>query len=294
MTAWAATAIRQKMPDAEIVWAVDPRCSPVIERERLVSNLALFPRDRWKRQRWSPRVWREQILAYAGLRKHRFDVGFDFQGHSKTALCLRLANPARRFAARATDALAAKLNPPIGSRPDDVHTVEWNHRVICRHADFDLPERPIMPDFPHEPDRKLVTIMVGAGQPEKTYPAALWTEVARALLRAGLRIAFLGGPTDGPIQLEGSEDHVGKLPLEETMRMVACSAVHLASDTGTGHMAAAYGVPVVSVFSTMDPREYRPYTKRGIVLRQGADPSAVPPEAVIEAARSLLGTAVPD
>jgi ADP-heptose:LPS heptosyltransferase len=289
MAAWAASSIRRRDPQTTLVWAAESRCAPVIDRVHLATSVAEFPRDRWKRNRWSPRVWREQLLAFSTLRKSRFDVGFDLQGHSKTALCLRIANPARRFAARATDALASRLSPTVGDRPVGTHTVDWNHHVISQFEPYSLDERPIMPEF--ELPRSaapLATISVSAGQPEKAYPAQHWREVAQSLLSEGFRVAFLGGPTDEPILLAGCEDHVGKLPLRETMQWVAQSAIHLASDTGTGHMAAAYGVPVVSVFGPMDPREFRPYTTRGIVLREGLDPASVSPSAVIDAARSLV------
>jgi ADP-heptose:LPS heptosyltransferase len=287
MSAWAATAIRQRYPNANLVWAAESRCAPVIDRHKLASLVAEFPRDRWKRARWSPNTWREQMAAFARLRSIRFDVGFDLQGHSKTAVCLRLANPSQRFAARATDALAAKLNPVVPGREEGSHTVDWNHRVISAYEPFDRPEGPIMPPISGPKEGRLATISVSAGQPEKAYPLELWRHVANGLLSDGWRVEFLGGSNDPHIQLEGALDSVGMLPLGETMKRVAQSGVHLAADTGTGHMAAAYGVPVVSVFGPMDPREFRPYTDRGVVLREGRNPASVEPERVLEAARSL-------
>ncbi|MBC8063619.1 MAG: hypothetical protein H7Y17_02220, partial [Chlorobia bacterium] len=41
------------------------------------------------------------------------------------------------------------------------------------------------------------------------------------------------------------------------MSAVAHSTIHLAADTGTGHMAAAFGVPFVSVFGPTDPKLFR-------------------------------------
>ena len=72
--------------------------APVVDENRLVNSVAEFPRDKWKANRWSPATWREQLRAYAGLRKHKFDWGLDLQGHSKTALALRIAKPKRRLA----------------------------------------------------------------------------------------------------------------------------------------------------------------------------------------------------
>ena len=285
MAAWAATAIRERHPDAFMCWAVEGRCAPVIDRYRLVEQRHEFPRDRWKQHRWSPKTWQEQVQKYLRLRTLGFEYGVDLQGHAKTALCLALAKPKRRIAGGASDALAARLNPVMTGRRPDEHVVEWNHRVISNFGEFKIPKRPIMPDVPSDPEPDLVTISVSAGHPSKVYPATGWQEVGAKLLEHGYRVAFLGGHGDAPIVLAGSEDYVGKLRLKDTLSKVAKSAIHLCGDTGTGHMAAAMGTPVVSVFGAGDPQVYRPYTDRGEVLT-----AEVTPSQVLEAALRLAQT----
>jgi len=134
----------------------------------------------------------------------------------------------------------------------------------------------------------LITISVSAGQANKAYPASGWTEAAQELQSRGFLIEFLGGPTDKPIEIEGTTNLVGKLSLGETLERVGASALHLCGDTGTGHMAAALGVPVVSVFGPTDPLIYRPYTNKGVVLKKGNQTNLVTPEEVIGAAMRML------
>lgn len=298
MAAWAATAIRERHPDAFLCWAVESRCAPVIDRSRLVSRLEEIPRDRWKRARWSPPVWREQLLKYARLRSLRFDLGIDLQGHSKTAICLRLAQPKQRIATKATDPLAARLNPIPGPRPAGLHTVEWDGRVLETVGDYKLPVRPLMPRDDEAAkamvekiggDQPLATIAVSAGNPGKAYPAASWIEVAQGLVSRGYRVAMLGGPTDKSFDFPDAIDLVGKMNLASTLETVRLSAVHLAGDTGTGHMAAALGVPVVSIFGPTDPVQYRPYAEQGRVLRNGEETSLVAPHEVLGAVNDLVG-----
>ncbi len=286
MAAWAATAIRERHHDAFLCWAVEGRCAPVIDRHRLVTQRVEFPRDRWKQARWSPRTWQEQIQKYSRLRPLRFDLGFDLQGHSKTALCLRLAKPKRRIAADATDSLAKLLNPVLPRPSESMHTVEWNHAVLNHLGDFPMPLGPILPDVGAERDPKLVTISVSAGAAEKAYPLSQWETVAQQLIADGYHVTFLGGRTD-PHPTVG-EDLVGKLRLKDTLRLVASSAVHLAADTGTGHMSAAVGTPVVSVFGPTDPIRFRPFTSNGMVLHAGSRPGDVSAADILEAARALL------
>jgi ADP-heptose:LPS heptosyltransferase len=292
MTAWAATAIRNRYPDAFLVWATEGRCAPVIDRHRLVTQRHEFPRDKWKLRRWSPQTWRDQLSKFLRLRQLGFDYGFDFQGHSKTALCLYLARPRQRISGGGTDGLASRLNPIHPGRSPGDHTIEWNHHVLQSIGEFELPVRPILPAVHAERERNLITISVSAGHPSKTYPLERWREIARNLIEDGYRVSFLGGPSDPNIDLPGSEDLVGKLRLKDTLAQVGKSALHLAADTGTGHMAAALGTPVVSVFGPMDPSVYRPYTDQGTVLRVTADPASVPMESVLTAARSHLAGAI--
>ncbi|MBI1757339.1 MAG: hypothetical protein HY248_04640 [Fimbriimonas ginsengisoli] len=298
MSVPVADSVRRAAPDARIVWAVESRCSPVVDRLRLVSAVHEFPRDRWKRTRWSPTTWRDQMIAYTRLRRERFELGVDLQGHSKTALCLRLAKPARRLASRATDALARRLNPLASGDPESMHAVDWNLHVLSMLGEFPREAHWTMPDLACErlalrgrvPKGLLATIATATGTPAKSYPPEGWAEVAKGLTAMGMRVAFLGGPGDPRPQAAGTTDLVDKLKLSETMAAVAMSAIHLAGDTGTGHMAAAYGVPVVSVFGPTRPEQYRPYTSNGIALREGPDPASVKPKAILEAAATLLGS----
>lgn len=306
MASWAATSIRRRYPEAFLCWAVEARCSAVIDRGSLVTRAWEFPRDRWKRARWSPRTWAEQVASYSRLRQLKLDVGIDLQGHSKTALCLRLSGAKRRIMAQATDSFAARLNPVAGPRTGGLHTVEWNQRVVQMVDDLPLPEAPIMPYREKclasvrerlTSGKRLATISVSAGHPTKAYPLEGWREVGAALMREGYEVAFLGGPGDPAVELAGSVDFVGKLALQETLAAVQLSDLHLAADTGTGHMAAACGIPVVSVFGPTEPTQYRPYTKNGIVLRDGEETARVRPERILRAASELVrreDAALPD
>jgi ADP-heptose:LPS heptosyltransferase len=288
MAAWAATAVRVKYPEGTLDWAVESRCADVVDQEALVTNRIEIPRDRWKKSRWSARTWRDQIAHYAGLRRRGYDLGFDLQGHSKTALCLYLAKPKKRLSAFATDLLAQRLNPVAGKPADGQHMVEWFGEVLNRLDEFKLPERPLMPSVAGDKDRNVATIALGAGQPDKTVSNERWSSVGIALRDQRWRVRFVGGPEQRFDAPEGTESLVGKTRLSELLEVVATSGLVLAGDTGAGHVAAAYGVPVVSVFGANDPRFFRPYTKDGAVLKRGdvCDFSAAE---IVDAARSLMG-----
>lgn len=298
MSVPVAASIREAIPDAELWWAVEPRCEAVLETKTLVNRKALFDREGWKHRKPGPKLWRDQILAYRNLRKAHFDLGIDLQGHPKTALALRLARPTKRLAARPSDAIARFMNPTAVGDPHSMHSVEWNLEALSQLGGFSKTPRWLMPELVEErafvkssllPNVPLVTITVSAGHVSKTYPLGWLEEVGKHMLALGKQVAFLGGPGDPKPTLSGVQDWVGKLSLSQTMAAVAESALHIAGDTGTGHISAAYGVPSVSLFGPTSPLEFRPYSEKSIVLREGSDPALVPVSSVVEAAEQQLG-----
>lgn len=295
MASHIATAIRSKIPACELTWAVESRCQAMVNSDRLINHIVDFPRDRWRRKRWSPAVWREQLSKFAELRKRSYDYGLDLQGHSKTAVCLRIAKPKQRLSAFATDGLARQLNPLLPGDPDAKHRVERMMDVARAFGDFQTPERPIMPtpmsrnELGLPADKPLVTISTGAGAVFKQYPAAQWESVINGLIAIGYNVLSLGAASDPKLQVQGLIDQVGKWNLSQTMSAVAHSQIHIAADTGTGHMAAAFGVPFVSVFGPTDPNLFRPFSDRGTVLHKSTNPADVTPDEILQAVTSLLG-----
>jgi len=294
MASYVATAIRIAEPESRLTWAVETRCLPVLAVESLLDDVVDFPRDRWRRTRWSPKVWKEQLGRFARLRAIKFDYGMDLQGHSKTALCLRVARPKRRIAAFATDRLARALNPMAPGDPDVRHRVERMLEAAREFGNFELPSKPIMPTVKSRGDLqipmgKLASIATGAGALNKQYPAGQWRAVGEVLQRLGFDVVLLGADSDPRVELAGAIDMVGKWDLASTMSAVASSDLHLAADTGTGHMAAAFGVPFVSIFGPTDPKLFRPYSDRGTVLRASSIPGDVGPGAVVAAVEDLIG-----
>lgn len=292
MCTWAATSIRTKYPDAYIAWAVEDRCADVVDAQRLVNSLKVFPRSRWKRERGKISTWREQIAYYTSLRKEKFDFGIDLHGHSKTALALRLAAPKRRVAAYATDAFAKALNPLPIVKPPLSHAVDHSMNVLRTLGDFPTVSLPMMPEPPEVsglPDTPFISICTGGSSNRKRYSPELWNQVGTMLLDQGIPVVVIGGSGDPEIIDPRAINFPGALSLLESMKVIKSSAVHIAPDTGTGHLAAAYGVPIVSLFgNAYHPAEVRPYSEQLTLLQVGEHPNSIPPSLVVESALSQM------
>ncbi len=282
MTLPVVAAIRDQRPDDFVGWAIDPRCRPVVH-DPLLNLIHDIPWETWKRERTSSLA---QLRHYMKLREYRFDFGLDLQGHAKTAICLRFSGARKRWHVRSFDPLCRLLCRRV---PDGgaVHTVDRNLEALAVLG-LQVPPNPRFPMPPVSPVSSvgpLVTIAVGTGHPKKNYRR--WAEVGEGLQRAGADVVYVGGPGESAPSSAG-RSLVGELSLAETMAWIASSRVHVAADTGSGHIAAAYGVPVVSVFGWTDPKLFRPYSERAIVLDAGPAMDAIAPEMIVAAALQAL------
>lgn len=287
MTAWSVTSIRNEFPNAHITWAVEKRCRETIDCDHLVNQVAIF--DRAKEPSSLVRFQR-LLRSYLSLREQRYDWGIDFQGHGKTALALRIARPRKRLAVSGSDFFSARLNPRLKAPAPGLHIIEKNQLALSYFGDFFLPERPLMPVPPlksGQPDPDVV-IAVGAGQPAKTWPISKWEETAHLLSQSGLQITFIGGAKDPHPRATLGRDCVGKLSLAESMALIARARIVLCGDTGAGHIAAAYGVPVVSIFGPTSPATYRPWTITGTVLHNGPSVDDVSVEEAVDAVLGMV------
>ena len=72
-------------------------------------------------------------------------------------------------------------------------------------------------------------------------------------------------------------------------KVMALGALYVGIDNGLGHLAAAFGLPTMTVFKATDPDRYRPNTLNSVTFGTEGRPPA--PEQVAEAVREFLGPA---
>ncbi|MEP7352438.1 MAG: glycosyltransferase family 9 protein [Acidobacteriota bacterium] len=105
-------------------------------------------------------------------------------------------------------------------------------------------------------------------------------QAVAAMLGSETEVKWCAGPEEA---LEGA---IRFDDLYELACWLARARLYIGNDSGIGHLAAAVGVPVVSIFLSTDPLVWAP---RGSHVRVLEKPS---PGDVYRAARSLLGLSV--
>lgn len=255
--------------------------------------------------------WTE--LLRRPLPGRHFDLVIDTQRRVLTTLILRRLR-CDRFIAGTANFLFSSVRPPRGyTKPAtmirqilDLIEIASGRRIEERlgvlYDDASLATaRRLLPDGP-----VYVGFVPGAGGRHKCWPRERFVELARQQAAKGrVAVVILGPDETGwypelraalpaarfPIQEEAAASGRPPGPLL-TIALAARMRAAVSNDSGGGHLVAAGGVPLVSLWGPTVMAKAPPQTPRLItILAQqfgGTDMAAIPVAAVAEAVESLL------
>lgn len=117
--------------------------------------------------------------------------------------------------------------------------------------------RPVAPPPPEAGAPGYVVLHPGSAAPARGCPPEVAERIARRLAAAGHRVVVTGGPTERELTARVAGRHAvdlgGGTGLAELSAVVAAAGAVVVGNTGPAHLAAAHGVPVVSLFAPTVP-----------------------------------------
>jgi ADP-heptose:LPS heptosyltransferase len=121
-------------------------------------------------------------------------------------------------------------------------------------------------------------ICKGLAVDELRWPLDRFVDIAAGLIQKGFTVILTGTQAEKPLtasvaaQVEGVSDLAGACSLRETAALIEQMNVFICPDTGTGHLAAALGVPVVDIFPLRSdfPARWRPAGTSHRIIRPTA------------------------
>jgi heptosyltransferase I len=320
-----AVRIKKALPESRISWAIEPKSRGVLEGHWAVDRLVLFERG-------------GGLQAYARfikeLQKERYDVVLDLQRHFKSGISSRLSRGKRRIGFHRKNAKELNWlfnNEKISYADNSLPKIEHYHlfgdqlglprddkhdagiRIsadVTRSADALLAEELTLSGA--ATNLPFVGMIIGASWESKLWPAKFFVELVSLLSSSGAISVLIGGPAERRraeeiLSLADTRFAVsiaGKTSIAELMAVTRKLRVVIGSDSGPMHIAAALGVPVISLWGATDPMRTGPYGVEGIALRSaiGCSPcyrrecpgldtmcmSAIRSDAVFAAARRFV------
>lgn len=282
-----AVALRRRHPNAHITWVVEDWTAPLLHGHHAIDRIVTFPTMRWGSV--GPTWLRSFKDAVRSLRSASYDISIDLQGLLKSAAVALLSRSPVRIGIHEQREGAHLVSHAVSRPPGRLHVVEDYLR--CAEL-FGATPAPVSFALPVQPEaiasiaRRLYEMRIPAEAPLivinpsasvawETWPLAHWARVASALSTAGT-VILVGGPAQkfrhAELARQAAQplhDLTGRTTLTELVALLNRCAIHIAPDTGSAHIAAALGRPVVSLHGPTPPWRKAPYGYEDLVV-QGA------------------------
>jgi ADP-heptose:LPS heptosyltransferase len=166
----------------------------------------------------------------------------------------------------------------FGERADGSGSLPVSDTARARAA-HDLPPGP-----------SYIGLAPGSREARKNWPLDRYAQVATALAAGGHVPVFILGPFERlwldelrarvPVALFPEIE-----PIDRTLALISRLTLVVANDSGMGHMTAALGVPLVSLFGPTEADRWRPFGGHVLVIRAqdfgGKAMDAIPVDAVL-------------
>jgi len=292
----AFRALRAAFPGATLHALVGPWAGEVLAGNPSIDRVVLSDSARFRRSGAPSSGARNPLDVMREVAAERYTHVIELRGDSWTLLLPFLTGALRRV-----DRGAVRIRSWFSRRapmrhrdhtPNHLHEVETNLAVVRPVLGPVEVSTPKVEVFLLEKDRedaakRLLAFGIPEGTPLVTlHPGASWgprawrpehfAEVAKRILaRDRAHVLFLGSSEERALShrlaalVDDPRVHfLFGAPLREVAAILERSAIFIGNDSGIAHLAAAIGTPVIALFGPQDPRRFRPWSDRAIVLHK--------------------------
>ena len=283
----AVRAVRQRFPDAQITYLVEPAAAPVVAHNPHIDDVIVAPRRRGLMQLAA------DLALGRRLRARRYDLAIDFHGGPRSSLLTWLSRAKVRIGYEIAGRgwmYTRRVPRPRALRAR--HSVE-NQWDLLAALDIPPPDRARFPvEMMTAPqaaatvaDRlaragvgagdRLVVVHVSAGNPFRRWPIAAFAALVTLLVSkdARRRVIVTSGPSEGQAAgrvitqaralLEpadrGRVVSCGDFSLDELRALLDRAALYIGGDSGPLHIAATTRVPIVALYGPTLPVRSAPW-----------------------------------
>jgi lipopolysaccharide heptosyltransferase II len=271
--------VRRAYPDAYIAWAVEPAAAPLLEAHPALDHVLVYQRTKG-------------IFTFLPflqeIRRQQFDFVLDLQRHAKSGLVSWWSRAPVRLGFHRTNTKEGNWlsnTHSIGPIPD--FSLKLGQYLQFAEA-LQLPEEAVHFDLRLRPEeeQRVDTLLAGARQPFAVFflgsrwPSRFWfpqatAAVAQTLIHTyGMGVIFVGAKSEAALAHEimntvgtGAINLTGQTSLRDLIGIFSRARFALGPDCGPMHIAAATGIPVISLWGATSPIRSAPWGSEELVLQ---------------------------
>jgi len=261
----ALTDAAKAIPGLRFDWAVDEAFAQIPAWHTNVDTV--FPTAL---RRWGPNPTGREFRQFRKeLRSRRYDFVVDLQGEFKSALIARLARGVRcGYDARSVHERGAQLTyRKKFTVPKGLHSIQRMRRLLGlalgysyaeENVDYSIKPARLQP-APLEIPGPFVVFIHSTSWESKNWPEVYWKDLTRTVLGAGFLVVLpWGDEAERQRSLRIADGRAGvivlpQLSISEKASIISQAVATVGLDTGLSHIAAALGVPSVTLYGATDP-----------------------------------------
>jgi heptosyltransferase-1 len=265
----ALTDAARAIPDIRFDWAVDESFAQVPAWHPRVENVLPSALRRWGKDPTQAIKSSEALDFLKRVRLTNYDAIVDLQGEWKSALVLRLAKgPRHGYDASSVHEWGANnAYQRKYSVPKREHSIQRMRQLLAKalgysflkdEVDYGV-DRSRLPPAPRPLASPYLVFIHSTSWSSKIWPEFYWQELTANSTSAGLHVVLPWGSAaerERSVRIARGNPRVTVLPqlsIAEKASILAGAAGTVGLDTGLSHIAAALGIPSVTIYGATDP-----------------------------------------
>ncbi|MGA2774507.1 MAG: lipopolysaccharide heptosyltransferase II [Candidatus Omnitrophota bacterium] len=315
--------LRRNFPNSYLAMMVSASTKDIVEGNPYLDEVIIYDKD------GRHKGWQQTFRFARNLKKKRFDLAIILHPTNRVHLVTYLAAIPRRIGYDRKLSFLLTDRIPHTKQSGLKHELEYNLDLL-KYLGIEAEDKELFMPVKNESEKtvekifassgirktdKILAIHPSASCPSKVWPADRFAQVADILAQEhGFKIVAVSGPKD----IARTEDVInrmhcavidlaGKVSVSQLASVFKRCALFISNDSGPVHMAAALGIPVISIFGRaqagLSPKRWAPMGKAARVLHKQvgcieclahncqkgfACLKAITVEEVVSAAESLL------
>jgi heptosyltransferase-1 len=265
----AVTESRARFPSSRISWLVEEAYAPLVALHPGVDEIIPVAWRRWRKQLLAPQIWREIGGWRRRIGAKQYDRIVDTQGLIRTAIMGRAARGLHHGYDRNSirEPLASQFYDVRFAVSRDLHAIERNRQLTALALGY-RSEGAVNYGLDRAALRAsngpYAVLLHGTARPEKEWPVDHWIALGKILNARNIAVAVPWGNEAERVRAEKivlalpNAHLIDRQTIDQVARTIASAQCVFGGDTGLVHLAAAFGVPLVAIFSGTDPALTRP------------------------------------
>jgi heptosyltransferase-1 len=256
-------------PAIKFDWAVDESFADIPAWHLNVEKVFPVALRRWRGGLSSSHGRAEVKDSLIELRRESYDAIVDLQGEFKSAFIARLAK-GKRYGYDGASAREWGAHAIYGQKvgvAKGAHSMARMRKLLAQALGYRYDEetvdygidRNLLPVTPLTIDHPYVVFIHSTSWASKNWPEPYWRELAASVCAAGYSVALPWGTEaerELSVRIAAARPNTVVLPqfsISEKASIIAGAAATIGLDTGLSHIAAALGVPSITLYGATDP-----------------------------------------